>query len=179
MTPQTQQIIKRYALVFQGTGKHKYRKITLHIDESMPPIIQPQRKIPFPKHDKLDTRLDELESSNIIEEVDGPTDWLSSIVIMPKADPNEIWMNIDMTTANQAIKRTRHVIPTLEELRYKLNGATKFTHLNMNHGYNQFELHRQVSTSRPFSCQEASGVSSVSILAPSYFMRRFTKLWQT
>ena len=46
-----------------------------------------------------------------------------------------------MTTANQAIRWTRHVIPALEELQYKLNGATKFTCLDMNHGYNQFELH--------------------------------------
>ena len=106
----------------------------------MPPVIQPQRKIQFAKRDKLDTLLNELEHSDIIVEVDGPTDWLSNIVITPKADLNEIQMNIDMTTANRAIKRTRHVIPTLEELRYKLSGATKFTHLDMNHGYNQFEL---------------------------------------
>jgi len=28
-------------------------------------------------------------------------------------------MNVDMTTANKAISRTRHVIPTLEELPYE------------------------------------------------------------
>ena len=33
------------------------------------------------------------------------------------------------------------MIPTLEELQFKLNGATRFTHLDMNHGCNQFELH--------------------------------------
>ena len=49
-------------------------------------------------------------------------------------------MNIDMTTANKAIRRTRHVIPTIEELRYKMNGAAHFSKLDMNHGYNQFEL---------------------------------------
>ena len=45
-----------------------------------------------------------------------------------------------MTTANSAIKRTRHVIPTLEELWYKLNGTTHFTKLDMKHGYIQLEL---------------------------------------
>ena len=53
----------------------------------------------------------------------------------PKADPSQLRMNIDMTTANAAIKRTRHVIPTLEELRYKFNGATHFTKLDMKQGY--------------------------------------------
>ena len=181
--PRTQQIIKRYASVFQGIGKHKYWQITLHIDESVPPVIKPQRKIPFAKHDKLDTLLDELESSDIIEEVDGPTDWLSNIVITPKADPNEIRMNIDMTTANRAIKWTRHVIPTLEELRYKLNGATKFTHLDMNHGYNQFELHlssqhiRTFHTSRGLQCFKHLTFGTNS--ATELFTKRFTELRQT
>ena len=45
-----------------------------------------------------------------------------------------------MTTANSAIQRTCHIIPTLEELRYKLNGAQHFTKLDMRQGYMQFEL---------------------------------------
>ena len=65
---------------------------------------------------------------------------ISNIVLTPKADPFQLRMNIDMTTANSAIKRTRHVITTLEELRYKLNGATHFTKLDMKHGYMQLEL---------------------------------------
>lgn len=44
---------------------------------------------------------------------------------------------------NAAIKRTRHVIPTLEELRYKLNGATYFTKLDMKPGYMQLELNTE------------------------------------
>ena len=96
----------------------------MHIDESVPPVIQPQKKTPFVKCDKLDTLLDKLESSDIIEEVDGPANWLSNVVITSKAGPNEIWMNTDMTTANQAIKQTRHVIPTLQDFGYKLNLLT-------------------------------------------------------
>ena len=40
-----------------------------------------------------------------------------------------------MTDANKYIKRTRHAIPTLRELEMKLNGATYFSHLDMNDGY--------------------------------------------
>ena len=57
-------------------------------------------------------------------------------------------MNIDMTTANTAIKRTRHVIPTVEEFRYELNGAKLFTKLDMKHGYMQMELNPK---SRPIT----------------------------
>ena len=51
----------------------------------------------------------------MIEEVQWPTEWISNLVLTPKSD-GKLRMNLDMTTANSAIKGTRHVIPTLEEL---------------------------------------------------------------
>ena len=126
--------------VFQGIGKHKYRKITLNVDESVPPVIQPVRRIPFAKREKLDAVLTEFEDAQVIEPVEGPTDWISNLVLTPKANPNEIRMNIDMTTVNKAIRRTRHVIPTVEELKIELNGMKHFTKLDLKHGYMQFEL---------------------------------------
>jgi len=45
--------------------------------------------------------LQELEEAEIIENMEGPTDWVSNIVITPKADPTKIRMNVDMTTANE------------------------------------------------------------------------------
>ena len=60
----------------------------------------------------------------------GPIDWLANPVYTPKKNPNEIRMNIDMTGANKAIRRHRHVIPTLEELRHDLNEARIFSVLD-------------------------------------------------
>ena len=136
----TAAIVSHYHDVFEGIGKHKYRQVRLHINKDVPPVVQAQRRIPFAHREKLETLLEELEEADVIERVEGPTDWVSNIVITPKTDPSKIRMNVDMTTANHAIKRTRHVIPTLEELRYKLNGAGHFSKLDMNHGYNQFEI---------------------------------------
>jgi hypothetical protein len=92
--------------------------------------------------------LKELEQQDVIELVDGPTDCISNLVLTPKADPDQIRMNIDMTCANAAIRRTRHVIPALDEMRLHLNGATRFFKLDMNHGYMQFELDEK---SRPLT----------------------------
>ena len=136
----TQEIIDRHSTVFKGIGKHRYRQVELSIDKTVKPKIQPQRRVPFPKREQFDKILQELEESDIIEPVEGPTEWISNVVLTPKADPSQLRMNIDMTTANSAIKRIRHVIPTLEELRYKLNGTTHFTKLDMKHGYVQLEL---------------------------------------
>ena len=53
-------------------------------------------------------------------------------------------MDINITTANTVIQRTRLVIPTTEELRYELNDTQYFTKLDMKHGYMQME-HDQAS----------------------------------
>ena len=62
----------------------------------MKPKIQAQRRIPFAKRDALDEILKELESEDIIEEVVGPTERISNLVLTPKAD-NKMRMNIDHT----------------------------------------------------------------------------------
>ena len=103
-------------------------------------MIQPQRRIPFARREQLEEIVIELEEADVIERVEGPTNWVSNIVITPKSDPSKIRMNVDMTAVNKAIKRTRHVIPTVEELRYQMNGSAFFSKLDINHGYNQFEL---------------------------------------
>ena len=45
-----------------------------------------------------------------------------------------------MREANKAIPRTHTVMPTLENITHGLNGATVFSHLDMNHGYHQLKL---------------------------------------
>ena len=56
-----------------------------HIDPSVPPVMQPHRRIPFHLREKLDAELDnKLELQGIIEPVDGPTPWVSPLVVTPK-----------------------------------------------------------------------------------------------
>ena len=137
---QAEEMLNIFEKQFQGIGCHKFRQVRLDIDSSVKPRVQAQRRIPFAKRIKLDEILKELEEEDVIEEVTGPTDWISNLVLTPKAD-QKMRMNIDMTMANTAIQRTRHVVPTIEELKYSLNGATVFSKLDMRQGYMQFQLH--------------------------------------
>ena len=68
-------------------------------------MIQPQRRIPFARREQLELEelLIELEA-DVIERVEGPTNWVSNIVITPKSDPSNIRMNVDMTAVNKDIK---------------------------------------------------------------------------
>ena len=45
-----------------------------------------------------------------------------------------------MRAANKAIKRERHITPTIEEVIVKLNGAQHFSKIDLNQGYHQIEL---------------------------------------
>ena len=126
--------------LFHGIGKLKGVKVKLHIDESVKPVAQRHRRVPFHLRDKVEAEVTRLERADVIEKVDSATEWVSPIVISPKKDSNKIRMCVDMVEPNRAIKRTRHVIPTVEELRHDLNGAKIFSKLDLANGFHQLEL---------------------------------------
>ena len=68
----------------------------------------------------------------MIEKADGPTPWVSPIVVVPEKGQNKIRICIDMTAANKAIKRKRHPTPTLNELKTILSGVNVFSKLDLN-----------------------------------------------
>ena len=94
-------LVKQNSVLFQGIGKLKDREIELHIDESVQPVAQPHRRIPFHLREKVENELDRLEQLDIIEKVDGPTDWISPVVIAPKKNEpvHEISNNLVCATS--------------------------------------------------------------------------------
>ncbi|PIK41369.1 hypothetical protein BSL78_21779 [Apostichopus japonicus] len=93
-----------------------------------------------------------LEDNDIIEKVDGPTPWVSPIVVVPKPHaPDKIRLCVDMRLPNQAIKRERHVTPTVDELIHDLNGSSVFSKLDLNAGYHQLELEHESRNITTFS----------------------------
>jgi len=72
--------------VFEGSECLQNFELRLHIDESVTPIQQPIRRIPFHTQQKVDNELLMLVGSRHIEPVTDPTTWLNPIVPVPKAD---------------------------------------------------------------------------------------------
>ena len=99
----------------KGIGKLKDFELTLHIGKSVPPVVQPSQKIPYNLRQKLLEKLIELERNDNIEKDEGPTTWVSPLVIVPKR-ASDIRIIVNMRVANQATKRERCPIPTVEEI---------------------------------------------------------------
>ncbi|XP_061176120.1 uncharacterized protein K02A2.6-like [Saccostrea echinata] len=134
-------ILTKFADRFEGIRKMEDFQVKLHIDETVKPVAQPHRRIPFHRRKKLELELKKLEEMDIIEKVDGPTPWVSPILVAPKPkNPDQVRVCIDMRRANEAILRERHLMPTIDELITDLNGAKVFSKLDLNKDYHQLEL---------------------------------------
>ena len=116
-------IFDQYKSCFEGLGKLKDFQLDIPIDQNVKPVAQPMRRVPFSMRDKLEQKLNELVDLDVIERAEGPTPWISPVVVVPK--PNgDIRLCVDMRQANGAIVRERHPIPTVDEVLHDLNGST-------------------------------------------------------
>ena len=129
-----------YPSVFTGLGKLRNYQLRLHINQSVPPVAQSVRRIPFSRRDKVTKQLKQLQVLDVIEEVKTPTSWVNPLVSVAK--PNgEVRICLDMRRANEAIVREKHPVPTLEETLQEISGAKYFAKLDMNMAFHQIELH--------------------------------------
>ena len=142
MLYQWRNIFQRYPSLFTDLGKMKNVEVKLHIDESVNPVHQTHRRIPFHKCKSLEACGESLLREDIMEPAVGPTPWVSPVVLVPKPkQPGGIQLCVDMREVNSAISRERHLLPTLDEVIHNLNGATVFSKLDLNQGYHQLSLH--------------------------------------
>ena len=146
-------LVSEYDDLFQGLGKLRNFNVKLHIDDTVKPIAQPHRRIPFHVRKQLEQELKRDEELGVIERIEGATPWVSPLVVVPKPkSEGQIRVCVDMRQANEAIVRERHITPTITELVNDLNGATLLSKLDLNQGYNQLELEqssRYITTFSP------------------------------
>ncbi|KAJ8735710.1 hypothetical protein PYW07_007330 [Mythimna separata] len=120
----------------------KFKNVLIHIpiDDKVKPIAQPYRRIPIPLEGKVNAKINELLEKDIIEKVDGPSEWISPIVPILKEN-GDIRLCIDMRRANSAIKRENHPLPTMDQLLPKIRDAVIFSKLDICDAFHQLELH--------------------------------------
>ena len=92
----SQSVMKSTRVYSQGSGKLKGQKITLQVKHNVKPVIQAARRILFDLRSKVEENIADLEALDIIERVEGPTSFISPIVVVPKPNGSNIWLCVDM-----------------------------------------------------------------------------------
>ena len=144
-------IQKRFPEVCSGIGKLKDYQAKIHVDPNVKPVAQSSRRVPFALRDKLEMEIQRLLKDDIIEPVEGPTPWVSPLVIIPKQS-GDIRVCVDMRTANTAVIRERYMIPTVDEVIQRMSGSTVFSKIDLKCGYHQLEVEEQSRSITTFAC---------------------------
>ena len=179
VTPAKPDFVKEFPTLFKGLGK-----LSEPYSIKLRPGIQPMsiytaRKIAHPLLTKVKTEIDRMLAEGVICPVDGPTDWCSGIVVVPK--PNDtVRICVDLTALNKAVLREVHPLRSVDEDLARLSGSTVFTKLDAKSGFWQMPLEpesRLLTTFlTPFGrfCMNLLpfGISS----APEIFQRRMTSI---
>ena len=82
--------------------------------------------------------------------VDKPTDWVSSITYVHKAN-GELCLCLDPHDLNEAICRDHHKMPTVEEVAHEFTHSHFFTKLDTHHGYWSIILNQDSSLLTTFN----------------------------
>lgn len=130
--------LKEFEDVFTGNGKFN-KKLHLEVDTSVTPVKQPLRRVPVAMKSKLKEELARLEKEGVIQQVDTPTDWVSSLVVVKK--PNgKLRICIDPKPLNQALKRSHYPMPVVDDILPELANAKVFSVCDVKNGFWHVEL---------------------------------------
>ena len=131
----------KYESCFSGIGKLTNFSLKLHVNPEIKPVAKCRINLSANLRAQAEKTINELLELDIIEPVQGPTEWVSTPIFVPKpGNPNELRLCLDMRRVNEAILRTRHPIPTIDELLIEMNGSVVFSKLDLKWGFHQIEL---------------------------------------
>ena len=91
-----------------------------------------------------------MEALGVITHVDQPTDWVSSITYVQKAN-SELCLCLDPRDLNRAIHCNHHKMPTVEEVAHEFANSHYFTKLDAHHGYWSIVLDEESSLLMTFN----------------------------
>lgn len=115
-------------------------QIKLSIDKSVTPRLISYVRVPVSMEKKVDDKILELLRTDVIEKVDGPPEWISPMVVVPKGK-DDVRLCINMKYPNEAIHREHYPLPVIDTFLHKLRGSKFFSRLDITSAFHHIELH--------------------------------------
>lgn len=109
--------------------------VDIPIDKSIKPVVQPYRRVPVPLEKRVNEKIAQLCQQGIVEEVHGPSKWVSPLVVVPKKD--DVRVCLDMRRANEAVERENHILPTFEDFLPHLGEAQVYSKIDIKNAFHQ------------------------------------------
>ena len=126
--------------IFGDIGVLNCKPVTIKLKPNAQPYsLNTPRRVPFPLMPKVDEELKRMQSMGIITEVTEATEWCAPMVPVVKKNGN-VRICVDLKRLNQAVKRERFILPTLDDITPKLAGAGVFSSLDASSGFWQIPL---------------------------------------
>lgn len=123
-----------YADLFDGGLGRLPGKVHLEVEQNVAPVKLPLRKVPLALREDLQQELLRLQQLGVIAREDGPTDWVSSLVVARKAS-GKLRVCVDPKPLNKALKRCHYPLPVLEDFLHKLPNAKVFSICDISSGF--------------------------------------------
>lgn len=131
-------LIERYQDVFTAPVESVPGVVHFQLNPAVEPVQSAPRNVPVAMRAAVKAQLDKYEAEGHITSVTDPTDWISNMVIIKK--PDKLRICIDPKHLNQALLRSHYIMPTLEDILYKLPKARTFTLVDARDAFLQCRL---------------------------------------
>ena len=133
------QLIKQHLTILgKGVGRLE-GSYHIRLDETVAPAQHAPRKVQVKLREALRRTLVEMTQQGIIAPVRRPTQWISSMVIVPKKN-GTMRICLDPQDLNRAIQREHYPLPTIEDIATRLHGAKVLSVLDVSKGFWHIEL---------------------------------------
>ena len=134
-------LCQKYSDVFSPVlGTMKRLEARINVDKVAEPIFHKARSVPYSTEEKVETELKRLVSKNIFQPVEY-SEWASAIVSVKKSDESIRICGDYKVSVNKVAKHDKYPVPKTEDLLVTLNGAKRFSKLELSHACQQFLLH--------------------------------------
>jgi hypothetical protein len=122
----------------------------LETDPSITPEVAASRRVPIAMKPRLKEELERMTREGVIEKVEQPTDWVSSMAMAVKKT-GELRICIDPKPLNKALKREHYQLPTLEDVLPDMAGARVMSTVDLKAGYWHILLDHESSLINTFN----------------------------